>query len=190
MWRCVSRLDYGTKYCHNSPTMEETALQTAILGVLNSVMSGKHTLIRLITDKMSQEVVRHPSDQKSLGDIDRRLQELEEEFTRLLEAETIELTDSDRERFRTIAVEQAELKRQKEELESQLREDKKAYDGIKVAEELMQDLSPQFTEWDEVTIRRLVHTVKVESSEWIEVTLTDGKSYRQRVENKVRKRNQ
>ena len=190
VWRCVSRLDYGTKYCHNSPTMEETALQTAILGVLNTAMSGKHTLMRLITDKMSQEMVRHPTDQKSLGDIDRRLQELEEEFTRLLEAETSELTDGDRGRFRMIATEQAELKQQKAELESQMREDKKAYDRVKVAEELMQDLSPQFTQWDEVAIRRLVHTVKVESSEWIEVTLTDGKSYRQKVENKVRKRKQ
>ena len=190
VWRCVSRLDYGTKYCHNSPTMEETALQTAILGVLNSVMSGKHTLIRLITDKMSQEMVRHPSDQKSLGDIDRRLQELEEQFNRLLEADTIELSADDRERFRTIAAEQAELKREKAELESHIRDDKKAYDRVKVAEELMQDLSPQFTQWDEVAIRRLVHTVKVESSEWIEVTLTDGKSYRQKVENKVRKRKQ
>ena len=190
VWRCVSRLDYGTKYCHNSPTMEETALQTAILGVLNSVMSGKHTLIRLITDKMSQDVVRHPSDQKSLGDIDRRLQELEEQFNRLLEADTIELSTDDRERFRAIAAEQAELKREKAELESQLCEDKKAYDRIKVAEELMEDLSPQFTEWDEVTIRRLVHTVKVESSEWIEVTLTDGMSYRQKVENGIRKRKQ
>ena len=190
VWRCVSRLDYGTKFCHNSPSMEETALQTAILGVLNSAMSGKHTLIRLITDKMSQEMVRHPTDKKSLGDIDRRLQELEEEFNRLLEAETVELTDADRERFRTIAAEQAELKRQKAELESQLREDRKAYDKIKVAEELMEDLSPQFTEWDEVAIRRLVHTVKVESAEWIEVTLTDGKNYRQKVENNVRKRSQ
>lgn len=190
VWRCVSRLDYGTKYCHNSPTMEETALQSAILGVLNSAMSGKHTLIRLITDKMSQEIVRHPTDQKSLGDIDRRLQELEEEFNRLLEAESVELMEADRERFRAIAAEQAELKQQKAELESQIREDKKAYDRIQVAKEMLQDMSPQFTEWDEVTIRRLVHTVKVESSEWIEVTLTDGKSYRQRVENNVRKRRQ
>jgi hypothetical protein len=23
VWRCVSRLDYGTKYCHNSPTLDE-----------------------------------------------------------------------------------------------------------------------------------------------------------------------
>lgn len=190
VWRCISRLDYGTKYCHHSPSMEETALQKAILDVLNTVMSGKHTLIRLITEKMSQEMVRHPTDQKSLGDIERRLQELEAEFSRILEEDTVDLTDGDSVRFRIIAAEQAELKREKAELESKMQEDRNDFDRIKVAEEMMQDLSPQFSEWDEVAIRRLVHMVKVESSEWIEVTLTDGKSYRQRVENKVRKRRQ
>ena len=27
VWRCVSRLDYGKKYCHNSPTLDEAPLQ-------------------------------------------------------------------------------------------------------------------------------------------------------------------
>ena len=31
VWRCDSRLDYGTKYCHNSPTMRESSLQQAIM---------------------------------------------------------------------------------------------------------------------------------------------------------------
>ena len=30
VWRCISRLDYGTKYCKDSPTVEETALHNAI----------------------------------------------------------------------------------------------------------------------------------------------------------------
>ena len=49
VWRCVSRLDYGTKYCHNSPTLDEEPLQKAILAAINSVMSQKSTLIRQIT---------------------------------------------------------------------------------------------------------------------------------------------
>lgn len=35
VWRCVSRLDYGKKYCHDSITVEETALQQAIVRTLN-----------------------------------------------------------------------------------------------------------------------------------------------------------
>ena len=41
VWRCVSRLDYGKKYCHNSPTLDEAPLQQAILAALNKAMADK-----------------------------------------------------------------------------------------------------------------------------------------------------
>ncbi len=34
VWRCISRLDYGKKYCRNSPTLDEGPLQQAILAAL------------------------------------------------------------------------------------------------------------------------------------------------------------
>jgi hypothetical protein len=33
VWRCISRLDYGTKYCKKSPTLEEGAVQAALVKV-------------------------------------------------------------------------------------------------------------------------------------------------------------
>ena len=35
VWRCVSRLEFGTKYCHNSPTLDESKLHSAILAAMN-----------------------------------------------------------------------------------------------------------------------------------------------------------
>ena len=35
VWRCVSRLEYGRKYCHNSPTIDEPELHNAILNAIN-----------------------------------------------------------------------------------------------------------------------------------------------------------
>ena len=35
VWRCISRLDYGKKYCNDSITLYETALQEAIVRALN-----------------------------------------------------------------------------------------------------------------------------------------------------------
>lgn len=35
VWRCVSRLEFGTKYCHHSPTLDEDRLHAAILEALN-----------------------------------------------------------------------------------------------------------------------------------------------------------
>ena len=35
VWRCVSRLEFGTKYCHHSPTLDEDRLHAAILEAIN-----------------------------------------------------------------------------------------------------------------------------------------------------------
>ncbi len=35
VWRCVSRLEFGTKYCQHSPTLDEGKLHSAILDAMN-----------------------------------------------------------------------------------------------------------------------------------------------------------
>ena len=35
VWRCVSRLEFGKQYCHNSPTLDESKLHSAILASMN-----------------------------------------------------------------------------------------------------------------------------------------------------------
>ena len=85
VWRCVSRLDYGKKYCHSSPTLDEAPLQQAIIVALNTVLPDLNGRIRQITEALEAEVIPFPGSGMSLGDIDRRLAELEEQFQRLLE---------------------------------------------------------------------------------------------------------
>ena len=46
VWRCVSRLDYGKKFCTQSPTLDEEPLQQAILAAVNAVMLDRDTLAR------------------------------------------------------------------------------------------------------------------------------------------------
>ena len=85
VWRCVSRLDYGKKYCHSSPTMDEAPLQHAIIAALNTVLPDLDGRIRQITEALEAEVIPFPGSGMSLGDIERRLAELEARFQRLLE---------------------------------------------------------------------------------------------------------
>lgn len=85
VWRCVIRLDYGKKYCHSSPTLDEAPLQQAIIASLNTVLPDLDGRIRQITEALEAEVIPFPGSGMSLGDIERRLAELEEQFQRLLE---------------------------------------------------------------------------------------------------------
>lgn len=189
VWRCVNRLDYGTRFCHDSPSIEEGALQSAILAALNSIMSSKQTLIDHIADAMETELVQHPNSQQSLGGINDRIEELEKEFSILFdETSECDCPVETADKFLTITQELAELKKQRKVMERQQAQERKSYDQVKVAQELMMEMNPSITQWDEISIRQLVHTVKVISAELIEVYLNDGKVIRQSVENKVRKR--
>ena len=189
VWRCVNRLDYGTRFCHESPSIEEGALQSAILAALNSIMSSKQTLAGYITDAMETELVQHPNSQQSIGAINDRIEELEKEFSILFdETSECDCPVETADRFLAITQKLAELKKQRKVMERQQAQERKSYDQVKVAQELMMEMNHSITQWDEISIRQLVHTVKVISAELIEVYLNDGKVIRQNVENKVRKR--
>ena len=86
VWRCVSRLDYGKKYCHNSPTLDENVLQRTILAAINSTMSGRSELISEITDAMRIELVPSQAGRICLGEIERSIETQERKFQRLFDS--------------------------------------------------------------------------------------------------------
>lgn len=172
VWRCVSRLDYGKKYCHQSPTMYEDRLQSAIMAAINSVMSPKETLVGQITDAIQQEILTLPDSTLTMGEIKRRIQELEEEFGILLTYENANEIHSIR--FSEIAEEMRQLKQQREELSNQLRNNVQAFNRLQNATIALDKANHHMTEWSEETIRQLVHTVKVISANHIKVYLYDG----------------
>ena len=159
VWRCVSRLDYGTKYCHNSPTLDEEPLQRAILAAINSVMGDRMDMARQISGGMELALTPTLGQTISLADIQRRLDELESRFNALLEqaAEQMDglgyMTE-----FQIITNEIAALKAQRTQLEAQHRNNAAMTQRLNTAAALL-------TEWDETIIRQLVDTVKVISAE-------------------------
>lgn len=178
VWRCVSRLEYGKKYCHTSPTMEEQPLQQAILFAINTVMPDKESLIQQITDTMALEM--HPLHESdwSIGKIERRLTELEKQFQRLLE-QAADDPAAYTEQFKKILVEQTSLKERRSTIYAEDKAQVEAARRIKRAAEAMQSASPHLTEWNESVIRQLVEQVKVVSKDEIEVILKNGMQIRQ-----------
>ena len=175
VWRCVSRLDYGTKYCHNSPTLDEEPLQKAILAAINSVMSQKSTLIRQITSAMEMELAPVPGESMSLADIERRLGELNDQ-TRELVAESARAEDATActAQLRAIMNEAAVLKEKRALIEEQRQSNAQAVRRIEDAAAAMDQASTHISEWDEALIRQLVDTVKVNSAKKITVFLRGG----------------
>ena len=182
VWRCVSRLDYGTKYCHSSPTVDESRLQTAILAALNSAMSEKRILINQIAGAMEIELLPALDSTMSLADITRRLLELEQEFQILLAKAAGDFgNESYTDRFRTLAEEMADLKEKRKSIEAH-RAGSEVDQRIKQAVEIMENSPAEITAWEESTIRQLVDWVKILSAEEILVCLHGGIEIKQQME--------
>ena len=175
VWRCVSRLDYGTKYCHNSPSVDEDQLQRSILAAINSAMSRKSTLIRKITGAMEQVLAPIPGESMSLSDIESRLDELND-LTRALVAKAAHAENPSiyTVQLKEIMDEAAVLKEKRQAIEEQRKSNTQAIRRIEEAATVMEGASAEIQEWDETLIRQLVDTVKVVSAEHITVILRGG----------------
>ena len=182
-WRCISRLEYGKKYCHESPTLRELPLQTAILAAINSAMSMKPALLDRIRNAVSLELLPAQGQTMSLADIEHRLAQLDEQFQQLL-AEAIDAEDKEacNVQFAEILSEQTSLKKQKETLLQSSADTDRVCTRMKQAEEAIENTAQTITEWNENAVRQIVERVTVLSADEVLVRIKGGAEIKQRLE--------
>ena len=189
VWRCVSRLDYGKKYCQHSPTLDEGPLQQAIMNAINAVMSDGETLAAQLTDTMEQELAPIPGETMSLGDIDRAMAELSKQFDALLlEAANASNAEEYAERFRAISTGMEELKRRKANIQSIRQEQEQLQRRVRAAAAAMETASAKLTEWSDEVVYQLLEKVTVVDREHIRVTFRNGQEVEQTVNQPKRRK--
>lgn len=180
VWRCVSRVDYGSKYCHDSPTLDEEPLHRAVLAAINSAVNDKDNIVYNLKAAMEKELAPVAGQQLSLSEIDNRLERLNTEFSKVL-VEASESGDQAAysDRFRDIMQKQTALKAQRDEIQRMLAESGKAAAHIEQCRQAAESTPATITEWDEALIRQVVESVKVETDGGIVVALKSGASIHQ-----------
>lgn len=174
VWRCISRFDYGKKYCHDSPAVDEQQLQQAILRVINGVMSEKPVLVRRVTENLQVVIRPSRSGELTIAEIDRELEALAREFDTAFVAAASGNSEDYSERFKTILAQQAELKVKRAELEQQQAEDAELTSHMKLAADTLIQADTAIMKWDEYQIRALVESVRILSNDEILVRLKSG----------------
>ena len=182
VWRCVSRVDYGNKYCHDSPTLDEEPLHRAILAAINSAVKDKDNIVYNLKAAMEKELAPAAGQQLSLSEIDNRLEQLNTEFSKVL-AEASESGDQAAysDRFREIMQKQTALKSQHDEIQWLLAESGKATAHIEQCRQAAETTPSAITEWDDALIRQVVESVTAETGNEIIVALKSGASIHQKL---------
>ena len=82
VWRCVNRVTYGTKFCHNSPSVQEEVLHQTLLRAIQNLADN-------YTDEVAMQIngILHDlqGGTTELEELQQKLADVRQEFNRLLD---------------------------------------------------------------------------------------------------------
>ena len=169
VWRCVSRLEFGKKYCHNSPSMAEDKLHTAILTVLNRVVEASDGLQDELAETLRM-VCTPEGDGNNLMELERNMEALTTRQNTLLDQVLAHMDDLTlTEQLKALLEEKQHLQTRidaaKKEAANRINEDSRM---AELAAYLEEHLSG-FQQYDDGIVRQLVERITVVDAETIRI---------------------
>lgn len=171
VWRCVSRLDYGKKYCKNSPSVEESRLHNAIAAAITKKANSEEINIGGIMNHIESFGSRRDTD--GIIQRQRRIAEIEKVIDDLARLNSDEAQNGELDyKFSELYAELYSVKDELEEMQS----DVSALDGDMLNEmrEVVTGLKNHPVEYDDKVVRQLIDCIKVMSADTIKICFKDG----------------
>ena len=166
VWRCVNRIEYGTKFCGNSPSIPEEELHRAILKAVQDLAAN-------FTDEVAAQIngILHSiqTGESIKPNLQEQLEQTQQEFDRLLEmsldfdGDTPFLDD----RLKKL---NSKIKRLKKVIEETAAQQEKASQP----EMLLSAKVLQIQEYDDVLTARIIEKITVRSRNEIEIRFIGG----------------
>ncbi len=179
-WRCINRLQYGKKMCHNSPTMDEESLHKAIVSAINSFGESKGSLKEILQESIAEEL--DPNLNGSVQAAKARIEELTRNIDELIMLATT-TTDNDS-AMSDIEKFSREMTDLRAFIENEKAKQATAQQNTEQLQEIMHRLDTEdftVTEYDDTLVRRIVERVTVAGKYEIVVRFKGGCEIRRTV---------
>ena len=172
VWRCGAHQDKAAS-CPDSPTIEETSLQAAVMEAISQQYIHKEETLE--TTMQSIRSVLTPETAESEYAIRTKINNLQKERKTLI-AKALAENDDGKYDFQFLRIKQ-ELEQLQAQLEGvQTMQKTQAVDEVRMAEiaALLEKFKESDLTFDDLLVRKVVETVRVESAEKLEITFKDG----------------
>ena len=177
VWRCTNRLENGTKHCKNSPTIEETALNNAVMAAINQIMgtTGENEFV----DAFRQNVIHVMGSYAKNREPDRydeKIKQLQDEMSALIDKNagkgcSLEGFETE---YKHIAEQIDTLRNEQFEAQQKRKLADRYEDRIKEMDAYIGKTTHKVTEFDNDLVRRLIKTVKIVSADKLMVQFQSG----------------
>ena len=168
VWRCISRLDYGKKYCPDSPSIEESALQSVIVECIKQIVQDESGYAAVEKLKRHVQMYFGKDDENSTVADEARAAELVQAITKAASGGqyTAEM--------QSLIEELNRIKAVIEEKKSQQTSDEQSAKRINEILESIDRMKDNPMEFDNESIRKIISCIKVMSKDEILIIFKGG----------------
>ena len=168
VWRCENRLRNGTRYCKDSPTIEESVLHRAVLHTINQVLENKGDFIQTFR-KNVVTTLTHGTEDSEYAEEKKKLQKaMAELIQQQAQKNGDETAFEERCQAITAQIEALEMK----QIKAASRGEKcRKMEDIKG---FLDKTNCVLTEYDDKLVRKLIQNINVVNAKKIEVVFKSG----------------
>ncbi len=173
VWRCISRLDYGKKYCKDSPSIEESVLHNAIAeAITKKAQMEKADVARI---RRHIEIYQNSQDTSSILAKQERLKTIQEHINQLtnMDSEAAQNGDFDTQ-FENLYAEMYAIKDELDEIGKSKSKIETTDDSIEEMTAVMNGLKNHPVEYNDFVVRQLIECIKVISKDTLHIYFKDG----------------
>ena len=174
VWRCLSRLDNGSRYCKRSPSIHEDKLHRAILSAINEYYDCKDSIKELLKSNVEQAMAG--VSLKETKEIQKRLREIDDarnDYISLIAAGTMDEESMD-EQFQKLYTEEQELNSRLKALEENNKIDNNKRVRINQTLQNIDNSLCELTEYNDMLVRKLIECIKVNNKTEILIIFKGG----------------
>ena len=169
VWRCVSRLEFGTKYCHSSPTLDEEKLHQAILEALNEFVQADSEVKEDMLNFTRLVWAGQEVDGASLISLKQRLGDITTEQALLLDRVLENMNDPDlNAQLKALMDEKQAVQEQIQAMEQEAAQSENRMSRMAELREWMAKLEVN-TEYNDEQVRMAVERITVVDAETIHI---------------------
>ena len=163
VWRCISRLDYGTKHCKDSITVEEEALHGAVVRALNRFHTEDESTYLALMKATIGEAIGINGGSEEIDLLTRRIDALNKRMLDLVN-ETVAAgkdVESSEDEFKGISDQIEQLNRRIAAIQESIHKDGSRQARLEEIQNIIAERNANETQYDDSIVRQMIECIKV-----------------------------
>lgn len=184
VWRCISRLDYGKRYCKTSLTVDETALHAAIVRAINRFNEEDESTYMALMRATIGEAIGLTGGTDEIDLLRRKIDGLNRKMVSLINesVESGEGIESHEAEFKELSDTIELLQGRIQKLEEALASDQVNDSRILQLQQIIADRASKKMEYDDTIVHQMIECVKVYPDGRLDIIFGGGYLIEERLE--------